>query len=100
MGPRATPRAARVRNTQGVSIMANHSGLTNRMQPLTALLRRLAIESDGQDLIEYALLTTFIGFAGAAGWALMQTAIGTIYTSYVGAIWGMWEPANPVGGGA
>lgn len=70
------------------------------MQSLTTLLRRLAIESDGQDLIEYALLTTFIGFAGAAGWALMQTALGTIYNSYTAAVWRMWEPANPVGGGA
>jgi Flp pilus assembly pilin Flp len=63
------------------------------------LLRRLAIETDGQDLIEYALLTTFIGFAGAAGWALMQTALGNIYNSYIGATWSLWEPTDPVGGG-
>lgn len=70
------------------------------MQSLTTLLRRLALESDGQDLIEYALLTTFIGLSGAAGWTLMQTGLGTIYNSYVGAVWSMWEPADPVGGGA
>lgn len=64
------------------------------------LVRRLAIETDGQDLIEYALLTTFIGFAGAAGWALMQTGLGTIYNSYVAAVWNMWNPPDPVGGGA
>jgi Flp pilus assembly pilin Flp len=64
------------------------------------LLRRLAIETDGQDLIEYALLTTFIGFAGAAGWNLMQTGLGTAYNSYINAVWSMWEPADPVGGGA
>jgi Flp pilus assembly pilin Flp len=67
----------------------------------TALLvRRLALETNGQDLIEYALLTTFIGFAGAAAWAAMQTGLGNVYTSYVGAIWNLWEPADPVGGGA
>jgi hypothetical protein len=64
------------------------------------LLRRLAIETDGQDLVEYALLTTFIGFAGAAAWNLMQTGLGIIYGSYVSALWNMWEPADPVGGGA
>jgi Flp pilus assembly pilin Flp len=64
------------------------------------LLRRLAIETDGQDLVEYALLTAFIGFAGAAAWALMQTALGTVYNSYVAAVWNMWDPPDPVGGGA
>jgi Flp pilus assembly pilin Flp len=65
-----------------------------------SLLRRLAMETDGQDLVEYALLTTFVGFAGAAAWTLMQTALGTIYGSYVNAVWSMWEPKDPVGGGA
>jgi Flp pilus assembly pilin Flp len=64
------------------------------------LLRQLAIETDGEDLVEYALLTTFIGFTGAAGWALMRTGLGTIYTSYVNAVWSLWDPPNPVGGGA
>jgi Flp pilus assembly pilin Flp len=64
------------------------------------LLRRLAIETDGQDLVEYALLTAFIGFAGAAAWNLMQTGLGTVYNSYVAAVWNMWDPPDPVGGGA
>jgi Flp pilus assembly pilin Flp len=64
------------------------------------LLHRLAIETDGQDMVEYALLTTFIGFAGAAGWTLMQTGLGTVYNSYVTAVWNMWDPPDPVGGGA
>jgi Flp pilus assembly pilin Flp len=64
------------------------------------LLRRLAIETDGQDLIEYALLTAFIGMTGAAGWSLMQTSIGIAYSNYVAAVWNLWEPADPVGGGA
>jgi Flp pilus assembly pilin Flp len=64
------------------------------------LLRRLAIETDGQDLIEYALLTAFIGMAGAAAWNLMQTGLGTAYSSYVTAVWNLWDPPDPVGGGA
>jgi Flp pilus assembly pilin Flp len=64
------------------------------------LVRRLALETDGQDLIEYALLTTFIGFAGAAAWTAMQNGLGNVYSSYVTAAWNLWEPADPVGGGS
>jgi Flp pilus assembly pilin Flp len=65
-----------------------------------AAFRRLISETDGQDLIEYALLTTFIGFAGAAAWNAMQTALGNFYDSRVDAVWLLWEPDNPVGGGS
>ncbi len=64
-----------------------------------ALIRRLARESDGSDLVEYALLTTFIGFAGAAAWNAIQTGLGVAYSSWVTAAWNLWEPADPVGGG-
>jgi Flp pilus assembly pilin Flp len=63
------------------------------------LLRRLAIETTGQDLIEYGLLTTFIGLAGAVAWVTIQAAVGHIYGSYVAAAWSLWQPADPVGGG-
>jgi Flp pilus assembly pilin Flp len=61
-------------------------------------LRQLLFETDGQDLIEYALLTTFIGFAGAAAWTAMQKGMGKAYTSVNDGVWGLWEPANPGGG--
>jgi Flp pilus assembly pilin Flp len=61
------------------------------------LLLRLVRESDGEDLIEYALITTFIGLVGFAAWAAMQTSIGTIYSSYVTAAWALWDPPNPGG---
>ena len=41
-------------------------------------LRRLLFETDGQDMVEYALLTTFIGFAGAAAWSAMLTSLGIV----------------------
>jgi Flp pilus assembly pilin Flp len=62
-------------------------------------LRRLAIETDGQDLIEYALLTTFIGMTGAAAWTAIQTGLGIAYASYIDAAWELWEPDDPSGGG-
>ncbi len=64
---------------------------------ISALLRRLAIESDGSDLVEYALLTTFIGFAGAAAWSAIQTSLGLAYTNWVNAVWNLWDPPNPGG---
>jgi Flp pilus assembly pilin Flp len=72
--------------------------MQTRTHATILLIQRLAIETGGQDLIEYALLTTFIGFAGAAAWTAMQTSIGTIYSSYVSAAWNLWEPPNPGGG--
>jgi Flp pilus assembly pilin Flp len=66
----------------------------------TRELRRLYLETDGQDMVEYALLTTFIGFAGAAGWNAIQTALGNAYTGANLAVWNIWEPADPVGAGS
>jgi Flp pilus assembly pilin Flp len=65
---------------------------------IARLVRQLAVETAGQDLIEYALLTSFIGFAGAAAWVAMQTGLGNAYNSYIAAAWGLWEPPNPGGG--
>ena len=50
--------------------------------PASISSRRLLLETDGQDLIEYALLTTFIGFAGAAAWTAMQTGLGNAYSGF------------------
>ena len=59
-------------------------------------LRRLWSETDAQDLVEYALLTTLIGFAGAAAWSATRTGLGIWYTASNGALYNRWEPADPV----
>ena len=46
-------------------------------------LRRLISEEDAQDLIEYALLSAFIGLAGAAVFSGIGTVMGTAYESWV-----------------
>jgi Flp pilus assembly pilin Flp len=61
------------------------------------LLRRFVVETDGQDLIEYALATTFIGFAGAAAWTAMQGSLHDGYENFIDAAWDNWEPDDPVG---
>ena len=63
-------------------------------------LRRLLSETDAQDLVEYALLTTLIGFAGAAAWSAMRTGLGIWYTASNDAMYDNWAPADPVGGGS
>lgn len=61
------------------------------------LVRRLAVETGGDDLVEYALLTTFIGLAGAAAWTAMQTSLGAAYNSWIAAAWNLWDPPDPGG---
>ena len=70
------------------------------MATAALLLRRLASETDGQDLIEYALLTAFIGMIGFAAWNAIRTGLGLAYDGFIDATWGLWEPDDPSGGGA
>jgi Flp pilus assembly pilin Flp len=48
-------------------------------------LRRLLNDESGQDLIEYALLCAFIGFAGATVFSTMGGTMQVAYTSWVDA---------------
>jgi pilus assembly protein Flp/PilA len=48
---------------------------------VTSLLVRLAREDDGQDLVEYSLLITFIALACIVGMQQLGTAINNKYTS-------------------
>ena len=63
-------------------------------------VKRLFLETDGQDLVEYALLTAFIGLVGGAAWSAMLTSVGNMFTAVSGVVWNRWEPADPVGGGS
>ena len=46
-------------------------------------LSRLLSEEHGQDLIEYALLSGAIGFAGVAAFNSIGSAMGTAYGAWV-----------------
>ena len=46
-------------------------------------LRRLVVEQDGQDLIEYALLSAFIGLAGVAVFSGMGGTMKTAYDAWI-----------------
>jgi Flp pilus assembly pilin Flp len=49
---------------------------------MAGLVRRWYSDESGQDLIEYALLTTFIGLAGFVGINALGGALNTTYTSW------------------
>jgi Flp pilus assembly pilin Flp len=61
------------------------------------LLVRLLADECGQDLIEYALLTTFVGLSGAVGLNLILGAINSTYTSWFTGVNDLWEPPPPGG---
>lgn len=65
---------------------------------MTALLLRFLVEEDAQDLIEYALLCTFIGLAGAAGFNVLMNAIGNTYGIWDTSVNGLWNTPDPGAG--
>ena len=48
----------------------------------THTLRRIALEDDGQDILEYALLASFLGFSAVAGINFLSSAMNTAYTAW------------------
>ncbi len=56
---------------------------------------RLLQDESGDDLIEYALLTTAIGLVGAAGIAALTNAIHNTYRSWNYAQQNIWQMPNP-----
>ena len=50
------------------------------MTALKALALRLIRDEEGQDLIEYALLATFVSLVAIAGATLLGTALNSWYT--------------------
>ena len=49
---------------------------------MTTLLRRLLTDDEGQDLIEYALLSALIGIVCMLAWNNIRLAMGTTYAGW------------------
>lgn len=62
------------------------------------LLHRFIVDEDAQDLLEYALLCTVIGFAGAAAFQLILTAIGSTYGKWDMQVNGIADTPDPGAG--
>ena len=62
-------------------------------------LLRFLLDESGQDLIEYALLTAFIGFAGMFVWTNIMATIGTKYSGWDTGVQGLSACTPDPGGG-
>ena len=62
-----------------------------------AFLHRLFHEDSGQDLVEYALLTMVVGFAGAVAAPYITSAVSTVYSSWVDSTNTIWASPDPAG---
>lgn len=67
---------------------------------MAAFVLRLFRDEQAQDLIEYALLTTVIGFAGLALFSVLLDAISNTYGTQEGAVNDRWVPSDPGAGGS
>ena len=62
---------------------------------MRATLSRLIADEDGQDLVEYALLTSFVAFASVAGLNAIVSAVQTAYAIFNNAMNALWESPPP-----
>jgi Flp pilus assembly pilin Flp len=62
------------------------------------LLARLVRDEEAQDLIEYALLGSFVGLVGAAAFASLKSAIALAFTSFNSSNNNNWQMPDPGSG--
>ena len=67
---------------------------------MRSLMTRLLGEDDGQDLVEYALLATFIGLVSIAALGAIQTAINGTYGAWNTNNNNNWQMPDPGAGGS
>ena len=64
---------------------------------MTSVLLRLLADEKGQDLIEYALLTTVIGLAAVAVFDILRDSIAFVYGTWNTSANSYWQPDAPSG---
>ena len=64
---------------------------------MTSFVLRLLADETGQDLIEYALLTTVIGLAAIAVFDILRGSIAFVYGSWNTGANSYWQPQPPSG---
>ena len=62
---------------------------------MTVWWRRLLRDEDGQDIIEYALLTASVGLMGIATWPLIAVGIGVSYQRLDTQTQDIWQVPDP-----
>ncbi len=72
--------------------------VTNAWPAIVRAIATLVDDERGQDLIEYALLTSAVGVAGIATWPMIATSIATAYRALDQNTQSLWQPPPPGGG--
>jgi Flp pilus assembly pilin Flp len=67
---------------------------------MTTVLTELLHDERGQDLVEYALLTTVISLAAVVCFDVLSQALGNSYNSWGTEVNNLWESPPPTGGGS
>jgi Flp pilus assembly pilin Flp len=62
---------------------------------MTTLLFRLITDDEGQDLIEYVLLTATLAIGGVVAITAIGAAIQSVYTTWDTETQKLWEPQAP-----
>jgi Flp pilus assembly pilin Flp len=73
------------------------------LESSSRLIRRLLVEDEAQDLVEYALLAAFIATAGALALNSIGPAVATTYGRWMDPNTGtpsLWAPPEPPSGGS
>lgn len=65
---------------------------------MKAQVLSLVVDDAGTDLVEYALLTAFLGFVGVAAFAAIRGSLGDAYTGYNASAVELAEPLPPGAG--
>jgi Flp pilus assembly pilin Flp len=63
------------------------------------VLRRLIAETDGQDIVEYALVALLIALAGMAGISAIHASLKTVYETSASQVEELSCMPDPGGGG-
>ena len=66
------------------------------MKAANRLFVRFFREQHGQDLVEYALLTSAIGVVGVAVFPSIQTRMNTLFANWGTQVRNIWIPNDPL----
>jgi Flp pilus assembly pilin Flp len=66
-------------------------------RPYNERIRRWLADDRGADLVEYALLASIIGIAGALLFPTIQQKMGAAFSAWGSGVNGIWVPNPPSG---
>ncbi len=73
------------------------------LESFRSLIRRLVVEDDAQDLVEYAFLAAFVATAGVLALNAIGPTVADTYRTWMDPNTGtpaLWAPPEPASGGS